>query len=196
MTIYRTTEVQGVKIFSREAGNPTSSAILLLHGLPGSSYHFRNLIPFLDERFCIIAPDYPGVGNSEAPDSNEFFYTLDHLADVLLELIQSRIGERRFSIYMQSEGASVGLRIASKHPDLVECLLIQNGSAYEDGVEKSRWEAVYAFWDQWTPETEKKMRNTFCDPESLRRRYQKGVHAVEMFSPDIWNMDSAVSQLS
>ena len=80
---YKTAQVDGLKIFYREAGDPQTPAVLLLHGFPTSSHTFRNLIPELAGQYHVIAPDLPGFGFSDAPDHKSFAYTFDHLAKVI-----------------------------------------------------------------------------------------------------------------
>ena len=79
LTYYRTAAVNGRKVFYREAGDPGSPAIVLLHGLPTSSQMFRELIPALANQFHLIAPDYIGFGHSDAPSRSDFEYTFDNL---------------------------------------------------------------------------------------------------------------------
>ena len=191
MTFYRTREIQGVKVFSREAGRLSSSTLLLLHGLSSSSFMYRDFIHLLDDRFHVVAPDYPGCGNSAVPNSETFPYTLDRAAGIILELVHAKIGKKRFSIYMQGEGVSVGLRIASQCPDFIECLVIQNGAAYQEGFKKDKWEPLRSFWEKRNPSTEEAVQKALLSPESLRSVYLDGARNLESFSPDTWNMDCA-----
>src|SRR5690348_9227937 len=117
-TYYRTVEVNGLNIFYREAGSPDRPAILLLHGFPTSSHMFRELIPALASDYHIIAPDYPGFGQSSALDITQFDYAFDHLA-VIMEAFLKQIGCTRFALFMQDYGAPVGFRIATRHPHWV-----------------------------------------------------------------------------
>ena len=126
---YRTVEVEGLRIFFREAGDPANRTLLLLHGFPSSSHMFRDLIPALADRFHLVAPDYPGFGNSDAPPPEEFVYTFDHLAEVM-ESFLIAIGVARFSLYVQDYGGPIGFRIATKHPDWIEVLIVQNANAF------------------------------------------------------------------
>src|SRR6202007_2443 len=134
MTTYHHASVRGLKLFYREAGSKTSPTIVLLHGFPSSSHMFRDLIPQLAGRFHVIAPDYIGFGYSDAPDTSKFEYTFDNLAAYIAELLFGSLGLKKFSIYVQDYGAPVGYRIASKHPEAIEGIVVQNGNAYANGI--------------------------------------------------------------
>ncbi len=121
-------------MFYREAGSKTSPTIVLLHGFPSSSHMFRDLIPQLAGKFHVIAPDYIGFGYSDAPDTSKFEYIFDNLASHTEELLFGPLGLKTFSIYVQDYGAPVGYRIASKHPDAIEGIVVQNGNAYAEGI--------------------------------------------------------------
>src|ERR1700748_705628 len=119
MTMYQHADVRGLKMFYREAGAKTSPTIVLLHGFPSSSHMFRDLIPKLESKFHIIAPDYPGFGYSDAPAVNDFQYTFDTLASYIDELLFNVLGLKKFAIYVQDYGAPVGYRIAFTHQDAI-----------------------------------------------------------------------------
>jgi pimeloyl-ACP methyl ester carboxylesterase len=133
MTMHRTRMIDGLNIFYREAGDPSKPALVLLHGFPTSSHMFRNLIPALADRFHVIAPDYPGFGLSDAPSPATFPYTFDRLAEITEKLLIEELGLQRFGLYMQDYGGPVGFRIATRHPERVEWLVVQNTNAYEEG---------------------------------------------------------------
>ncbi len=130
---YRTVEVDGLDIFYREAGSTDAPTILLLHGFPTSSHMFRNLLAALADEFHLIAPDYPGFGNSSMPKLDEFDYTFDRLAEVMEDFIE-KLGIEKYTLYVMDYGAPVGFRIAAKHPERVESLIVQNGNAYDEGL--------------------------------------------------------------
>ena len=129
----RATKVEGTEIFYREAGNPKSPTILLRHGFPTSSHMFRDLIPLLADRYHLIAPDYPRFGYSSLPKVSEFNYTFDHLADVMEDFV-GRLGLTRYALYMQDFGGPVGFRLATRRPQQVRALIIQNANAYDEGI--------------------------------------------------------------
>jgi pimeloyl-ACP methyl ester carboxylesterase len=130
---YRAVDVGGVKVFYREAGSPSSSTLVLLHGNPSSSFMFRDLIPRLADRFHLIAPDYPGFGYSDTPPPEVYIYTFDHLAQTIDRLL-TQIGATAYILYLQDYGGPVGMRLATAHPDRVKGLVIQNANAYKEGL--------------------------------------------------------------
>src|ERR671922_194088 len=141
---YRTVKIDGLDIFYREAGPKDATVVLLLHGFPTSSHMFRNLIPALADEFRLVAPDYPGYGNSSMPTVEEFEYTFDHLADVI-ETFTEKLGLQKYTLYVQDYGAPVGYRLAVKHPERVQALVVQNGNAYEEGL-RDFWTPIKAYW--------------------------------------------------
>ena len=133
-TVYhRTAQIDGLDMFYREAGDPSQPTVLLLHGFPTSSQMFRKLMPELGDEFHLVAPDYPGYGNSTMPTVDEFEYTFDRFADIVASLID-HLGIDRYSLYLMDYGAPVGFRLAVRQPDRVESLIIQNGNAYDEGL--------------------------------------------------------------
>ena len=185
-TAYRTINVDGLDIFYREAGSPNAPTILLLHGFPTSSHMFRNLISDLSDRFHLIAPDYPGFGNSSMPTIDEFNYTFDHLAEVIEKFIQA-LGLKRYSLYLMDYGAPIGFRIATRHPERVEALIVQNGNAYEEGL-RDFWNPLKAYWQDQTPENAENLRQLLT-LEATKWQYTHGVRNSEAISPDNWNLD-------
>lgn len=186
MTTYHHIEIEGLKIFYREAGNRDAPTILLLHGFPSSSHMFRDLIPKLADRFHLIAPDYPGFGYSDAPSPERFEYSFDHLAQVVEKLIRA-LELQRFSIYIQDYGAPVGLRIASRHPEWIEAIITQNGNAYLAGISEA-FDPVRALWENRNEETEKPVR-ALSQAESTIWQYTQGVRNLHNISPDAWTVD-------
>ena len=145
---YHTLKVDGVDIFYREAGPVGAPTVLLLHGFPTSSHMFRNLIPVLADRYHVIAPDYPGFGESSAPNHEAFSYTFGHYANIVDGLL-SQLDARKYAMYLMDYGAPVGYRLALKHPDRVTALIVQNGNAYEEGL-KEFWDPIKAYWADGT----------------------------------------------
>ena len=183
---YRTVEIDGLEVFYREAGPKDGPTILLPHGFPTSSHMFRNLMPALADEFHMVAPDYPGFGNSAQPPMDEFDYTFDRLAEVL-EAFTEKLGLTRYSIYLMDYGAPVGFRLASKHPDRVQTLIIQNGNAYDEGL-REFWDPIKKYWKERTPENAKPLEG-FITPDGVKWQYTHGVRNVEHISPDNWNVD-------
>lgn len=186
MTTYRTINIDGLDIFYREAGSPHNPTILLLHGFPTSSHMFRNLMNTLSDRFHLVAPDYPGYGNSSMPTVDEFDYTFNCLAEVMDKFIDT-VGLTRYSLYVMDYGAPVGFRIAAKHPERVEALIVQNGNAYEEGL-REFWEPLKAYWQDRSEENADKLR-PFLALEATKWQYTHGVRNPEAISPDNWNID-------
>ena len=140
---HRTVKVGGLDIFYREAGPKDAPAVLLLHGFPTSSQMFRNLIPPLADRYRVLAPDYPGFGHSSMPLRHEFAYTFDNLAAVVEEFT-TILGLSKYALYVQDYGAPVGYRLASRYPDRVTAILVQNGNAYDEGPDNDFWKLLKA----------------------------------------------------
>jgi pimeloyl-ACP methyl ester carboxylesterase len=186
--LYKTTVVEeGLSIFYREAGDPGNPKLLLLHGFPASSHQYRNLISALSDRFHIIAPDYPGFGNSDMPSPDKFDYTFDKLSEII-ESFLKKIGFTYFGLYMQDYGGPVGLRIINLHPDWLEWLIIQNTNAYEIGF-TSAWDGLRnSLWKNRTPETEKPLYG-FLQLDVIKQVYLHGHKNPELISPDNWNVD-------
>ena len=185
-TTYRTLDVDGLEIFYREAGPRDAPTILLLHGFPTSSHMFRNLIPALSDRFHLVAPDYPGFGQSAMPPLGTFDYTFDHLAGVM-ERFTERLGLTRYSLYVQDYGAPIGFRLAVKHPERVQALVIQNGNAYEEGL-REFWEPLKAYWREPSDARRAELAKAL-ELEGTRWQYTHGVRRPELVSPDSWLVD-------
>jgi pimeloyl-ACP methyl ester carboxylesterase len=187
MTTYHRANVRGQKLFYREAGSKNSPTLVLLHGFPSSSHMFRDLIPRLADKLHIIAPDYLGFGYSDAPVASEFEYTFDNLAAYVEELLFKNLGLKQLSIYVQDYGAPVGYRIASKHPDAIQSIVVQNGNAYAEGI-GAGFDAMKPFWAKRDAETEKPVRD-LLKKETTIFQYTHGVKDAERISPDSYTLD-------
>jgi pimeloyl-ACP methyl ester carboxylesterase len=183
---YRTAEVDGLKIFYREAGPADAPTLLLLHGFPSAGHMFRDLIPLLAERFHLVAPDLPGFGQSDMPSRDSFKYTFDNLAEAISRFTEV-IGQRRFAIYIFDYGAPVGLRIAAKHPERITAIISQNGNAYEEGLSEG-WSPIQAYWREPTQVNRDALRS-FLAPETTRFQYTHGVPDPSLVSPDGRSLD-------
>ena len=184
---HKTIEVDGLEIFYREAGLDKAPTILLLHGFPTSSHMFRNLIPALSDKFHLVAPDYPGFGNSSMPKVDEFDYTFDHFAEVIDSFIE-KLGLKTYSLYVMDYGAPVGYRIAAKHPERVESLIVQNGNAYEEGLMEF-WDPIKAYWKEKSKENADVLKNNLLTIEATKWQYTNGVRDPETIAPDNWFHD-------
>ena len=185
-TSYKSKDINGLDIFYREAGNKSKPTILLLHGYPTSSHMFRNLITDLSVQYHVLAPDYPGFGRSEQPLMKDFDYTFDNMANIVEELLKE-LNINKYSIYLMDYGAPIGFRIASKYPEKVESLIIQNGNAYDEGL-KDFWIPIKKYWNDYTVENGKPLEG-FHSLDGLKWQYTHGVQDVSKISPDNWNID-------
>src|SRR5262249_25198863 len=155
---HRTAKVRGLDIFYREAGPVEAPALLLLHGFPTSSQMFRNLIPALADRYHVLAPDYPGFGHSSMPPRETFAYMFDNLAAVV-DGFTELLGLSQYALYLQDYGAPVGYRLAVRHPERVTAIVVQNGNAYDEGLQGEFWKPLKAYWQEPnSPEKRKALR--------------------------------------
>jgi pimeloyl-ACP methyl ester carboxylesterase len=184
---YQTANVDGLSIFYREAGPRDAPTLLLLHGFPSSSHMFRDLMPALAAEFHLVAPDYPGFGNSDAPSPAEFHYTFDHLTDIIEHFVE-RKELRRYAIYAQDFGGPVGFRLATRHPERVSALVVQNANAYDQGISKGLRELLQPWWDDRNPQTEAPVLQLFGRKSTLFQ-YQTGARDPASMNPDAWNLD-------
>ena len=184
---HRTVEIDGLDIFYREAGPKDADTILLLHGFPTSSFMFRNLMRELSDRFHLIAPDYPGFGNSAMPGVEEYNYTFDGIAEVV-DRFTEKLGLDSFSLYLMDYGAPVGYRIAVKHPERVKSLIVQNGNAYDEGL-REFWDPIKAYWNEKSKENAAALRDSLLTVEATKWQYTDGVRNLEAISPENWFHD-------
>ena len=188
-THYRSQGIEDVDLFYREAGSHSAPAVVLLHGFPTSSHMFRNLIPILATRYRVIAPDYPGFGQSAAPDRSNFAYTFAHYATLVDALLQ-KLGVARYAMYVMDYGASVGYRLALLHPERVTALIVQNGNAYAEGL-GTFWDPIRAYWADGS-DARRRALDFLVAPETTRFQYIDGVSDVSRISPDNWVLDQAL----
>jgi pimeloyl-ACP methyl ester carboxylesterase len=188
MTVYRTTRVDGAEVFYREAGEPAARTLLLLHGFPSSSAQYQRLMDRLEDRYHVIAPDYPGFGQSPPLEGTT---TFDRIADVI-ERFTAAHGLDRFSLYMFDFGAPVGFRLATRRPERVEGLVLQNGNAYENGLGPGM-QALKPYW-QDRAANEDAIRG-FLQLEATRSQYVDGVADTTTVNPDLWELDQRYLEL-
>ena len=187
--LYKTVAIDGLNVFYRETGDPSLPKLVLLHGFPASSHQYRDLMRVLSGRFHIVAPDYPGFGNSAMPSPKAYAYTFDNLAQITEKFLQ-KVGFQRFGLYLQDYGGPVGFRILDRHPEWLEWLIIQNTNAFEIGFTPA-WDALRNnYWKARTPEAEKAIA-AFLEPGTVKTVYTHGHPAPELISPDNWNVDNA-----
>jgi pimeloyl-ACP methyl ester carboxylesterase len=186
-TTYHRAEVDGIDLFYREAGPKNAPALVLLHGYPSSSRMFDTLIPLLAARYHLIAPDYPGFGQSAAPPPSQYAYTFDHLAETTNALLE-KLGINRYALYLQDYGGPVGFRIMTKHPDRVRALVIQNANAYQEGLGE-KWKGIAKYWAD--PAGHPEVVDAFTSFEGTKQRHIAGSPNPERYNPDTWTDEFA-----
>ena len=184
---YGTLPVDGLNIAYREAGDPSNPKLVLLHGWPSSSHQYRNLIPALADRFHVIAPDYPGFGNSDTPDPATFPYTFDKLAEIVKQFLEEK-GFNKFGMYVQDYGGPVGFRIVTKKPEVLEWLIVQNTNAYEIGFSEAWGGLRNALWLDRSEANEAGAAGLLA-LDTVKATYLSGSTNPALISPDNWNMD-------
>ena len=186
---YKYANVDGIKIFYREAGGPAKPTILLLHGFPSSSHEFRDLIPLLADQFHVIAPDYPGMGYSEAPPPDKFVPTFDGLTRITEKLLTG-LGEHHVIVYMTDFGGPVGMRMAVAHPDWISGLIFQNAVISLAGLDPARLKRDEAISGAETSEKRAIAENHVSMATALLL-YQHGARNPAGLNPDAWTNDAA-----
>jgi len=183
---FKTARIDNLDIFYRDAGPKDAPVILLLHGFPTSSNMFRNLIPRLAGSFRLIAPDYPGYGLSSMPDHTEYAYTFDNYSKIVDKLMQ-HLGIERYSLYLMDYGAPTGYRLALRHPERAQALIVQNGNAYVEGL-REFWDPIKKYWNDPTPENRAAI-HFLVDAKSTRWQYETGVSDLTLLDPTTWALD-------
>ena len=186
---YHTADVQGLKVFYREAGDANAPAVLLLHGFPTSSHMYRDLIPLLADRYHVIAPDLPGFGFSDAPPREKYAYTFDNLARTIDAFTQT-LNLKHYAIQVFDYGAPVGFRLAVAHPDRVTAIVTQNGNAYEEGL-SAAWNPIQKYWQEPTAANRAALRE-FLVPDSIKWQYTVGAPSDRSVAPETYALDSAL----
>jgi pimeloyl-ACP methyl ester carboxylesterase len=187
-TCYRTTRIDGLTIAYREAGPKDAPTLLLLHGLPSSSRMFEPLFARLSARHHLVAPDYPGFGHSDWPDPGKFAYTFDHCAEIISRFTEA-IGLSRYTLYMQDYGGPVGFRMALRHPERVDALIVQNAVAHNEGLGEN-WKLRRLFW-KYRAAHEDSLRANLLSLAAARTRHVGSDPKVDRYDPDLWTDEFA-----
>ena len=183
---FNSVDVDGLKVFYREAGNQARPTVLLLHGFPSASHMFRDLIPQLADRYHVVAPDLPGFGMTEQPARDKFAYTFENFAHVI-DRFTEVLGLDKFALYVFDYGAPVGFRLAVKHPERITAIVTQNGNTYLEGVSEA-FAPVQAYWKEPTQTNRDALRG-FLAPQTTLFQYTHGVADPSLVSPDGRNLD-------
>jgi pimeloyl-ACP methyl ester carboxylesterase len=187
---HRSVYIDGVRIAYREAGPRSAPVVLLLHGFPTSSFMYRDLMPRLADRWHVIAPDYPGFGDSDFPPAGEYEYSFAQLTRTVDKFTRA-LGLSKYALYIQDYGAPVGLRLAVTHPERVTALIVQNGNAYDEGF-SAAWDPLKAYWRDPSRMNRERLRG-WLTLEGMRQQYVAGMPESELpkFAPETWSLDWA-----
>ncbi len=187
---YRTLNVEGLEIFYREAGPRDAPTVMLLHGFPSSSHMFRNLIPMLANKYHVVAPDFPGYGESSAPSVNDFDYSFERLASVT-EKFTEKLNLSSYALYLSDIGASVGFRLAVMHPERVTAMIIQNGEAHVEALNKEFLTGLFDYWEDRSAKNAQVLLDWLLTIEGTKWHYLHGASDPSKISPDNWVIDQA-----
>jgi len=186
---YRRLNVEGLEIFYREAGPRNASPVLLLHGFPSSSHMFRNLIPMLADKYHVIAPDFPGYGESSAPPVNDFDYSFEGLAAVTEKFIE-KLKLSSYALFLSDIGASIGFRLAVMHPERVTAMIIQNGGAHVEAINKEFLsKGLSDYWQDRSEKNAQALLDWLLSIEGTKWHYLHGANDPAKISPDNWVID-------
>ncbi len=186
-TAYRRVDIDGVGIFYREAGPRGAPTLVLLHGFPTSSRQFEALIPLLAPHYHVIAPDFPGFGQSDAPPPSIYRYSFDHLAATMTAFLD-RLGIDHYALYIHDYGAPIGFRIMLARPERLRALITQNGNAYAEGL-GPKWAKIADFWAN--PEAHPDVIDGFLSLEGTRQRHIAGTNHLDRYNPESWTDEFA-----
>ena len=182
-------EADGVNVFYREAGAKDSPVVLLLHGFPTSSFQYRELMPRLADQYRVIAPDLPGFGFTEVPETRGYKYSFDALGETILAFTEA-MRLNRYALYVFDYGAPTGFRLAMKHPERVTAIVSQNGNAYEEGLGDA-WAPIRRYWSQPTAENRNAIRQAL-NLAGMKREYSSGIPNPETIAPEGYTLDAAL----
>ncbi|ASK28846.1 hydrolase [Chryseobacterium sp. T16E-39] len=184
---YRTIKADGLNVFYRESGPKDAPVVLLLHGFPTSSFMYRNLIPILSTKYHVIAPDMPGFGFTDSPDTSKYNYTFESLTKTMQAFI-GELGLKRFAVYIFDYGAPVGLRLALANPEKITGIISQNGNAYEEGMSQG-WNGLKEYWKHRTPEKKEEIIRPVMSLKTTKWQYETGVSDLSLIEPETYTLD-------
>ncbi|MCH6259338.1 alpha/beta hydrolase, partial [Puniceicoccaceae bacterium K14] len=187
---YGKEQVGDVEVFYREAGDPSKKTIVLLHGFPTSSQMYRKVLNELHGDYHLVAPDYPGFGESSVPNPDAFAYTFDNLADVMDQFLEQK-NLKEYTLMIQDYGAPIGFRIATEHPERVKGLIIMNGNAYEEGLSEEGWGPIFEYWKTKDSDLGKTIAEQVFSLEGMKWQYTHGTKNPHLINPDDWIIDTA-----
>lgn len=183
---HKKVKVGGLEIFYREAGDKNKPTLLLLHGFPSSSHMYRDLMNDLSNDYHLVAPDYPGFGESSAPTTEEYQYSFENLASTVNQFIDI-LGLKKFSLYVQDYGGPIGFRIASHRPEMIQALIVQNANAYNEGLGEAL-KPLVSYIQNPNSETEKAAR-ALLTLEGTKWQYTDGAENITKISPASYIVD-------
>lgn len=187
---YKVEDIDGFEVFYREAGPVDAPVVLLLHGFPTSSHMFRNLIPYLADRFRVIAPDLPGFGQSSAPDRTEFSYTFDAAAELVQKLL-TKLDVVTYAVNVFDYGAPIAWRLALANPDAITALVVQNGNAYDEGLDNEFWAPIKKYWADQSSQNRDALRH-LVTADLTKFQYTDGMANRSRVAPDNWVIDQTL----
>jgi pimeloyl-ACP methyl ester carboxylesterase len=187
-TVFRHANVTGINLFYREAGPEGAPIVVLLHGYPSSSRMYDPLIPLLADSYHLIAPDYPGFGQSEAPAPSRYRYTFDHLAETMEALLR-QLEVDRYALFMQDYGGPVGMRIARGQPQRIQALVFQNANSYAEGL-GPKWAGIAQYWAD--PAAHPEQVDAFISFEAAKQRHLGNSPNPERYNPETWTEEFAL----
>ena len=185
---YQFVDADDVRVFYREAGDPQSPTLLLLHGFASSSHQFRELIPLLADKFHLVAPDLPGFGFSEIPAQRRYRYSFDALGQTLTHFVEA-LGLESYALFVFDYGAPAGLRLALNHPERVTGFISQNGNAYLEGLGDA-WAPIRAYWQDASADNRQAVNDAVLNLAGIRWQYLHGVPEPERVAPETWHLDA------
>ena len=187
MIAHRYLDLEGVRVFYREAGPVNAPVLLLPHGYPCSSFQYRRLMPALEDGWRIVAPDFPGFGLSDTPPPGEFGYDFDGYA-AFLDRFVKRLGLDRFALYLHDYGSQIGLRLAILDPARIRGLIIQNGDIYEDAL-GPKYETIRNYWADPSPKNRSVLEESVSE-DGFRHEFVGEIpeEQVERIPPELWKL--------